>query len=205
MPSFYPPPMAERTAIRRVMRARRRRLDERQRHAAALALARRLASSPLLRNARRIACYFPCNGEMDLGPVMARLHAMGKQCYLPVLDETGSGRLWFARYRPGDPLWCNRYGIPEPSRPRHWLVKPWQLDLILAPLVAFDPSGNRLGMGGGHYDRTLAFLLRRRCWHRPRFYGVAYEFQKVARLEQRPWDVPLDGVVTEQCIYRMKP
>ncbi|HFD92537.1 MAG TPA: 5-formyltetrahydrofolate cyclo-ligase [Gammaproteobacteria bacterium] len=196
--------MDDRAALRRAMRARRRQLDERGRHGAALCLARLLATSGLLRNARRIACYFSCNGEMDLTPVMARIHAMGKQCYLPVLDETGGARLWFALYQPGDALWLNRHGIPEPSRPRQYLVKPWQLDLILAPLVAFDPRGNRLGMGGGYYDRTLAFLLRRRCWHRPRFYGVAYEFQKVAALERRPWDVPLDGVVTEQRIYRME-
>ncbi len=185
------------------MRTRRRQLTARERQSAAQRTARLLATSSLLRNCRRIACYFPCNGEMDLTPVMQRIWAMGKQCYLPVLDELGSDRLWFAHYRAGDPLWLNRFAIPEPRHPRHWLVKPWQLDLVLAPLVAFDPQGNRLGMGGGHYDRTLAFLRRRHCWHRPRFYGVAYEFQKVACLDHQPWDIPLHGVITERHIYRI--
>ncbi len=197
--------MKGRTELRRLMRARRRQLSTAERHSAALKTARLLTNSPLLRNSRRIACYFPCNGEMDLTPVMQRIWAMGKHCYLPVLDELGSGRLWFAHYRAGDPLWLNRFGIPEPRHPHHWLVKPWQLDLVLAPLLAFDPQGNRLGMGGGHYDRTLAFLQRRRCWHRPRFYGVAYEFQKVDCLDQQPWDIPLHGIITEQHIYRISP
>ncbi len=197
--------MKGRAAIRRRMRARRRRLSRAERHGAALRAARLLAVSPLLRNSRRIACYFPCNGELDLTPVMQRIWAMGKQCYLPVLDELSSDRLWFAQYRQGDPLWLNRFGIPEPCRPGRWLVKPWQLDLILAPLVAFDSHGNRLGMGGGHYDRTLAFLRRRRHWLRPRFYGVAYEFQKIDRLQRQAWDVPLHGIVTERHIYRITP
>lgn len=197
--------MTERTKIRRLMRARRRQLDAAERRHAALRTVSLLNNSALLRNSRRIACYFPCNGEMDLTPLMQRIGAMGKHCYLPVLDELGSGRLWFAHYRAGDPLWLNRFGIPEPRRPRQWLVKPWQLDLVLAPLVAFDTQGNRLGMGGGHYDRTLAFLQRRHHWHRPRFYGVAYEFQKVDRLEHRPWDIPLHGIITERHIYRISP
>lgn len=189
------------TAIRRRMRARRRGLSRQERRAAALNVARLLAGSSLLRNSRRIACYFPCNGEVDLTAVMLRIWAMGKRCYLPVLNGIGNKRLWFATYRPGDPLCHNRFGIPEPRRPRHWLARPWELDLVLAPVVAFDPQGNRLGMGGGYYDRTLAHLLWRCHWRKPRFYGVAYEFQRVGSLPCRSWDVPMEGLVTEQRLY----
>ena len=65
------------------------------------------------------------------------------------------------------------------------------------PLVAFDMRGNRLGMGGGYYDRTFAYLLNRRRWRRPILIGVAYEFQGVDSLTTRPWDIPLHGVATE--------
>jgi 5-formyltetrahydrofolate cyclo-ligase len=68
---------------------------------------------------------------------------------------------------------------------------------VLAPLVAFDRSGNRLGMGGGYYDRSFAYLRHRVHWRRPRLIGYAYGFQEVQALERAHWDVPLSGVVTE--------
>jgi 5-formyltetrahydrofolate cyclo-ligase len=76
----------------------------------------------------------------------------------------------------------------------------WTLDLILTPLVAFDDQGNRLGMGGGFYDRTLAYLGRRKHWKKPRLIGTAHAFQQVARLPHESWDVPLHGVVTEKAL-----
>ena len=76
-----------------------------------------------------------------------------------------------------------------------------ELDLILAPLVGFDTHGNRLGMGGGYYDRTFAYLKHRLHWQKPRLIGLAYELQRVADLANHAWDVPLQSVVTEQHIY----
>jgi 5-formyltetrahydrofolate cyclo-ligase len=78
----------------------------------------------------------------------------------------------------------------------------WTLDLMLVPLVGFDGACNRIGMGGGFYDRTLAYLRRRRHWRRPRLIGIAHECQRVDRIDPRPWDIPLDAVVTEQGVYR---
>ena len=94
----------------------------------------------------------------------------------------------------------NRYGIPEPmdTQPR----SARQLDLLLIPLVGFDSAGHRLGMGGGYYDATLAFLRHRRHWRKPRLLGVAYECQKVEALPHDPWDMPLDAVLTERRLYR---
>jgi len=72
------------------------------------------------------------------------------------------------------------------------------LDIALVPLVAFDDYGRRLGMGGGYYDRTFAYLRHREHWRRPKLIGVAFEFQRVAELPAQPWDVPLDGIITEK-------
>jgi 5-formyltetrahydrofolate cyclo-ligase len=77
------------------------------------------------------------------------------------------------------------------------------LDVILMPLVAFDGQGNRLGMGAGYYDRTLAFLRHRRHWRKPRIIGLAYEFQRMPALPAEPWDVPLDGIITEAGFYKI--
>jgi len=128
---------------------------------------------------------------------------MNKQCYLPVLDPLGSNRLWFAPLSPGVSLRPNRFGIPEPQVSARHFVSARHLDLLLLPLVAFDPAGNRLGMGGGFYDRSLAYLKRRQRWVRPLLYGVAHQFQCVASLQQASWDIPLHGIVTDQRVYRV--
>lgn len=112
-------------------------------------------------------------------------------------------KLWFAKFSPTDKLAYNRFGIPEPVRRR--LIKPCALDLVLTPLVAFDCNGHRVGMGGGYYDRSFAFLRRRHHWRKPRLLGLAYELQKLARIIPNDWDVPLDAVATEARIYRVTP
>ena len=70
------------------------------------------------------------------------------------------------------------------------------------PLVAFDTQGNRLGMGGGYYDRSLAFIKHRRQWHSPHLIGLAHELQKVDALSCASWDVPLNMIISEENIYR---
>jgi 5-formyltetrahydrofolate cyclo-ligase len=90
----------------------------------------------------------------------------------------------------------NRYGIPEPLDARP--LRARQLDLLLMPLVGFDHRGYRLGMGGGYYDATLAFMQHRRLWRKPRLVGIAYECQRVEALPHDPWDMPLDAVLTER-------
>lgn len=90
----------------------------------------------------------------------------------------------------------NRFGIPEPDRNAKRLPSRL-LSVVLLPLVGFDSDGNRLGMGGGFYDRTFGYAIHSSA-RRPRLIGVAYECQRSADgLPRRPWDVPLDGVVTE--------
>lgn len=199
--------MPDRAQIRRHLRTRRRRLSAAERRAAARAMARIAAGSRIFRGSARIAFYLANDGEMDPLPLLLRASTMRKRCYLPVLDPLGSNRLWFAPYHPGDALIPNRFGIPEPVHAARVRVRADALDLILAPLVAFDRRGHRLGMGGGYYDRSLAFLQNRRHWRRPRLYGLAYEFQQVARIEAAAWDVGLDGCFSEmrQHVFRPPP
>ena len=205
MPSSFPwiadmPP--GRKEIRQRMRARRAALSRSFRHYAALQIRRLCSANRIFLSSRRIACYFPCNGEVDLLPLVEQAWAMGKTCYLPVLDRLRNDQLLFAPFRKGDALYKNHLGIPEPTISRRHLLTARQLDLILTPLVAFDTQGNRLGMGGGFYDRTLDFLRLRHHWMKPRVYGVAYEFQKVDHITPEPWDVPLHGVITESTVYK---
>jgi 5-formyltetrahydrofolate cyclo-ligase len=151
--------------------------------------------------ARRIGAFWSADGELDPRQLMRRALACGARGFLPVLRPGRQRRLWFLPFAPGESLVPNRLGIPEPRRGRRHLRLPWTLDLLLVPLVGFDSDCNRIGMGGGFYDRTLAFLRRRTHWRRPRLIGIAHECQRIARIEPRPWDIPLDGVATELGVY----
>ena len=188
-------------ALRRQLRAARRRIGGSERRTAGLAIARRLLALPIYRRARHVAAYWPADGEIDPVPTLAMAHATGKGCYLPVLDCAHAGHLRFARWRPRARLVRNRLGIAEPVGPRAARIAPRALDLVLLPLVGFDTAGSRLGMGGGYYDRSFAFALRP-ATRRPRLIGVAFDCQRVGRLPTRPWDVPLDGVVTPRAYHR---
>nr|VFJ74934.1 MAG: 5-formyltetrahydrofolate cyclo-ligase [Candidatus Kentron sp. FW] len=190
-----------RSDIRLQMRNKRQGLPHSARTHCARRLTANLANSRLFQRSQRIACFFPQDGEIDLSLMFPRLFSMGKKAYLPVLHGR---KLWFLPFDAGTPLVLNKYGIPEPGLSPDSRCANQALDLVLTPLVAFDKAGNRLGMGGGYYDRTFAYLLHRRVFMRPILVGVAYAFQQITSLPTKNhWDVPLDGVVTENGWYRM--
>ena len=194
-----------RVKLRRKIRQRRRLLsDQQQQQHAAEACAQTL-KMPVFLRARRIAFYIPADGELDPLPLLAKAQQLNKECYLPVLRPLKQQRLWFARWQPGEPLGANRYGIAEPVHCYNRLIPAWALDLVLTPLVAFDEQGNRLGMGGGYYDRSFAFLRRRQYWYKPVLAGYAYEFQRTSGLHNEQWDIPLELIITEQKVHLVKP
>jgi len=183
--------MSERQALRRHFRAERRALSGEIQQQHAQAVARTLSVSTQVRDAPCIGLYWAADGEVDLAPLVAGLDPT-KRLALPVVDS--QKKMAFYHYRPGDPLVPNRFQIPEPARDAG-LVDGNSLDLLLIPLVAFDSSGTRLGMGAGYYDRYLATLDAVR---RPRTIGVAHEVQRSeAPLPAAAWDIPLDAVITE--------
>ena len=184
--------------LRRSMIRQRRALPARVLRQSGRDVARRLWQLPAMRRARRIGMYLAVGGEVDCGAVLGQAISRGREVYLPVLSGPA---LRFARYRPGDPLIANRYGIGEPPVAPSQLLSGLQLDVVLTPLVAFDARGNRLGMGGGFYDRSFAFLRWRTSWRRPRMIGLAHQFQRVDNLRAAHWDVPLHAVITESFFY----
>lgn len=181
--------------MRRAMRAARRAIPAHRQHLAAAALARHALGAPACRSARHVAIYLANDGEIATSALLDGLLARGKRVYLPVLRGSG---LLFLPYTRGTQLAKNRFGIPEPRRgsgpPRH----PRSMDLVFMPLVAFDGAGRRLGMGGGFYDRTFAYLREGRAWGRPLLIGVAHHLQGVACVPGASWDVPLRAIVTDR-------
>jgi len=190
------------SALRRQLKAARNAVGPQARRQAARSAMRLALRNGVLLRARRIGFYLPHRGEFDLRPLLRRAQAMGRICCLPILPRRGRimrfGRLGddAPRLRP------NRFGIPEPVGAAVFRAR--QLDLLLMPLVGFDDAGRRLGMGGGFYDATLAFMRHRRHWRKPRLIGVAFECQRVAALPHEPWDMPLDAVLTEKRLYRFR-
>ena len=191
----------DKSDLRRTLRAQRLSLSTEDRKRAARALVANLAGTRLYLVSRRIACYFPNDGEINTRLVIEHIRRLRKTLYLPVLSPLAHDRLWFAEAVPGTKLTRNRFGIPEPAVPARQLVRAQELDLILMPLVGFDDRGNRLGMGGGFYDRSLEFLRHRHRWHKPQVLGIAYDFQRVNGLAPDPWDIPLQGVITDRAVY----
>ena len=184
-----------RKSLRRDMRRARRALDARERERLAAAMARRFVGEGICQRAERVAAYLTNDAEMDPQPLIERLWAVGKRVYLPIMRRP---RMWFVPYTADSELVANRFGIPEPNVSPDARIPLAALDLVLMPLVAFDDAGNRLGMGGGYYDRTFAFLQRRAQPRNPRLLGIAYELQRLPALPVEPWDMPLSGIVTER-------
>ncbi|WP_294732398.1 5-formyltetrahydrofolate cyclo-ligase [uncultured Pseudomonas sp.] len=195
-----PAPLS-RPQLRRMLRKARRALTPSEQRQAALGLYRQLAQHPLFRRAKHISLYLPTDGEIDPRLLLRAAQRRGKATYLPVLSAWPRTKMVFQRVQPGEKLRPNRFRILEPrvnvSRQR----KVWALDLVLLPLVGFDDVGGRLGMGGGFYDRSLAYMARRKSWRKPTLLGLAHECQKVERLAQASWDVPLEGTVTDKDWY----
>jgi len=195
------PALLPRPQLRRMLRKARRALTPSQQRQAARGLYRQLAQQPLFRRAKHISLYLPTDGEIDPRVLLRAAQRRGKATYLPVLSAWPRTKMVFQRICPGEKLQPNRFRILEPRANLARQRKVWTLDLVLLPLVGFDDVGGRLGMGGGFYDRSLAYLARRKTWRKPTLLGLAHECQKVERLAQASWDVPLQGTVTDKAWY----
>ena len=182
-------------AIRQLMREKRRLLTPKQQKIAGENIAKQLSTFPPFCNSKRIAFYIAHDGEIDPGFAMGIAEAAGKECYLPILHPLKQNRLYFARHSNADFLSINRYGIKEPLLRKAKVIPAFAIDLILLPLVAFDRSCNRIGMGGGFYDRTLQFQQ-----HLTKLVGLAQSFQETGSINKQPWDIQLQAVVTEKSV-----
>lgn len=186
-----------RKQLREELRARRGALTPMQQQQAALGVLRQLMKLPVFMRSHHVALYIAADGEIDPAPIAQQLWKMNKYCYLPVLHPIKQRLLWFVRYQADTLLKPNRFGIPEPD-PFHSHQLPANLlDVALLPLVGFDRSGARLGMGAGFYDYTFAFKQQKQKG-RPYLIGLAHECQEVEKLDSANWDVPLYGIASDK-------
>lgn len=181
---------AEKAALRSEILARRAAIPPEVRAAPAEAIAREGDALVERLKPASVSVFFSVRGEIDTGPLMARLAALGVTLALPVIVQKDAP-LVFRAWTPGEPLEKKRFGLMEPpaSAPE---IAP---ELLFVPLAAFDDRGYRLGYGGGFYDRTLERLRSR---GRAIAVGLAFAEQRVERTPIDPYDQRLDGILTER-------
>jgi 5-formyltetrahydrofolate cyclo-ligase len=146
-----------------------------------------------------VSAYWPMRDELDTRKLLTDIHEEGMRCALPVMLGKNAP-LSFRRWQPADVIDEASFGVAEPSSDQPTLIP----DVMLVPLLAVDGDGNRLGYGGGFYDRTL--LQRRQGREGPVIaVGVAYDAQRVPVVPQDEGDARLDWLITEQGFTRFGP
>ncbi|TAA41792.1 MULTISPECIES: 5-formyltetrahydrofolate cyclo-ligase [Corallincola] len=186
---------SSRQQIRQQIRLRRQQLSDSEQRLAAESLLSQLQSFQPFVDAQRVGLYLANDGEIDPDPIIQWLWQQQRQVYLPLLHPFCKGHLLFLQYQHDTLLIRNRFGIPEPSLDVTQISPLNELDIILCPLVAFDADGNRLGMGGGFYDRTLS-RWQTNANNKPLPVGLAHDCQHVDSLPHQHWDVPLPTIIT---------
>lgn len=192
--------MADKSTLRASFATLRSRIPPKERQAAETAMHRQLFSLPAWREASLVCSYVSMRGEPDTDPIWRQAHAEGKTYALPVtLTDAREGRMAFRalpEYAP-DRLVTARFGILEPAESCH-LLEPRELAraLILVPGLAFDPSGRRIGYGGGYYDRFLETLAR--AGIPVTTVGLVFSVCRAPALPHEPHDIPVSIIIDER-------
>jgi len=184
-------------ALRQSLKKQRQQLTQLQQAQAAKKMLEHLLQTNCYKKAQHIALYLPVKGEADPRALFTQNSDPKKKFYLPVLSPSHDKQLYFVQWQHNTQFKHNIYAIPEPLITTSNQIPIEQLDLVIMPLLAFDKKGNRLGMGGGYYDRSFAFKQQRSIAKKPLLVGYAYQFQQQNRLVAQTWDIPLDAYVTE--------
>jgi len=193
-----------RQSLRQLIRARRQALSVEQQQLASTNLTAQLSQHERVVASSNIAIYLANDGELDPHGFIDWCWQHHKKVYLPVIHPFTKGHLLFLRYTTNSKMVANCFGILEPILDVRDICPIEKLDVLCTPLVAFDRSGNRLGMGGGFYDRTLA------TWHKkqeqklhatPYPIGLAHDCQKVENIPCENWDIPIPEIITPSHNY----
>jgi 5-formyltetrahydrofolate cyclo-ligase len=143
-------------------------------------------------NLKNIGGYYPSNYEIDDLDILDYLEKKNFKVSLPVIKK--ENQMNFYKWSRRDPLKINKFGIPEPVSTK--IIYP---DILLVPLVAYDSNLNRLGYGGGFYDRYIEKIEKIKKVIK---IGLAFSFQKISSIPTNQYDKRLDYIVTEKEILK---
>jgi 5-formyltetrahydrofolate cyclo-ligase len=187
-------PLSMKVTLRKQLRGERIALSGADHRHRSLAAAKAVTRLRFFRAGSRVALYLPFDGEADTAALISAAWRRGVQVFVPVISDRRHCRLRF--YPLTGATVPGEFGISVP-RLRLTSISPQWLNLIVVPLVGVDREGRRLGMGGGYYDRALAFRRRRRCWKGPHLVGLAFDCQRTNVKFADAWDLRLDSLATE--------
>ncbi len=142
-------------------------------------------------NARMVSAYWPIRAEPELRPLLQTLRDRGIGTALPVCLALRQP-MTFRQWKTGDRLARGLWKIPYPAEGPD--VIP---DVVISPVVGFDPENYRLGYGGGFFDRTLAGLPEK-----PLVLGIGYSLAAIPTIHPQPHDIPMSEIITEQGVVR---
>ena len=179
--------------LRREYRNARTCLAPDEREHASEAIFEKVVHASYFQRTRRIGCYLSLPDEVDTWRIIARAWRMKKRIFAPVTRR--NRLLEFREVTPETDLVRDDFGLLMPDKGD--VIAAHKLDLVLTPLVAFDDNRQRIGMGGGYYDRTFSFLRGRRQLLKPKLVGLAFACQKVPEIVASPWDIRLYCIITE--------
>lgn len=186
--------------LRKEIRCKRAAIETAQREHWNVAINQHLDKYSRQANPAVVAAYLAFDGEPDLMPTLAKLEAQGVRLALPVVqDAPGKSVITFRHWSITGVMQQNRYGISEPAGTR--VINVTDIDLVLFPLVGWDKTGGRLGMGASFYDRLFQPFSE---LGRPVRMGVGYQLQYVKSIPSDPWDIRLHGVLTENGWFTCK-
>ena len=190
--------------LRQNLKSKRSALSEEQQIKASTAACERFLSFIDIKTIKHFAAYFPCKGEISPLPLLELSNQNNNFCYLPTLSTQDENHLYFNRWLPSIEMQKNIFGIPEPLFDKATSCMPNQLDVVIVPLLGFDKNCNRLGMGGGYYDRSFAFKKNNPTKQQTLLIGFAHDIQLCGSINVEAWDVQLDAIVTPSKIYEPK-
>lgn len=180
--------------IRKDLKQKRQQLTPAQLHQADVLFALKLKTHPAFLRAKRVAFYIEHQGEVPMQSAVQLAWAMGKQVALPLVHPLHQNKMVFKYCTQNTPLKTNQWQLLEPQlkEPSAYIGS---LDCVIMPLVGFDQTNNRLGQGGGFYDRAFSRQKQQQYGRLPTLIGAAYDFQELADIETQAWDVSLDGLI----------
>lgn len=180
-----------REALRKEMRALRNAVPDDRQQEASDQICRRLLSHEIFAHPCTVGSYVSFGREIVTMDINRALKQQGHLVGLPVIHPTRMGHMDFYAFTDEESMVPNRFHILEPAALPENRLGPDLFEVLLVPLTAFDRKGNRLGMGGGFYDRML-----KRVSSQCLLIGLAYDFQEAPEVPVENWDMPVDEVIT---------
>jgi 5-formyltetrahydrofolate cyclo-ligase len=189
----------DKKTLRKISRSRLSSISPEEKSKADLKIRTLLLAIPEFKNAGLIMTYLSFSGEVDTIKIAAEILNQGKRLSVPRMEVKSRQLTVFEIENIDKSLCANSYGILEPLEDFSKMVNPAEIDLIIVPGLGFDRKCMRLGRGGAYYDRFLSGLSGNSF-----SVGLCYECQIADNLPVEKWDIPVDCVISEKSVIRVK-